>query len=468
MNITSFPPFAARAAAWLFTEEQGGMRREAHRLRLQTLVRLRWLAVVGQTLTVMVIYLGLDFPLPLGPCMAAIAVSAWLNIFLAIRFRANLRLRNRYATLLLAYDIVQLAVLLYLTGGLQNPFSFLFLVPATVSASTLPLNWTIALGILTLILSTALAFFHLPLPWNPAAPLRLPVIYIGGIWTAILCGLGFMGIYVRRISEESKRMSKALTATEMVLAREQQLSALDGLAAAAAHELGTPLSTIALVAKELKRELPDAAGHVEDLDLLISQVNRCREILSTLTAHDDEGDHVFARLKLSVMLSEIIEPLAISDVEIEVSARAEEVTEGDAADEPVILRNPGIIYGLENLIENAVDFARQRVRVAASWSAGRIAIRIEDDGGGIPLDVIDKLGEPYVTTRQGKWGTPDEDAAAHDGMGLGFFIAKTLLERSGARVDIANRRRPDTGAVVSVAWPRREIDAGRGGSRENG
>ncbi len=460
MNIRSIPQLSALTAFAAGREHSAGVRPEAHRLRLQTLVRLRWLAVAGQTLTVMFVYFGLGFPLPLGPCLAAIAVSAWLNIFLAIRFRANLRLRNRYATLLLAYDIVQLAVLLYLTGGLQNPFSFLFLVPATVSASTLPLNKTVALGILTLLVSTTLAFFHLPLPWSQADPLTLPVIYIGGIWTAILCGLGFMGIYVRRISEESKRMSKALTATEMVLAREQQLSALDGLAAAAAHELGTPLATIALVAKELKRELPEAGSHSDDLDLLISQARRCREILSTLTAFDDEGDHVFGRLKLGVMLSELIEPLTSDGVQISVSCAAEPGTEEDMRAEPIILRNPGILYGLENLIDNAADFARQEVHLTASWDAEWVTIVIEDDGTGFALDVIDKLGEPYVTTRKGEWAASPSEDGAHDGMGLGFFIAKTLLERSGAHVGVANRKRPRSGAVVTVTWQRKDVDAG--------
>ena len=459
MNLRFIPPFSVLAGGAM-KGELAGMRPEAHRLRLQTLVRLRWLAVAGQTLTVMVVYLGLEFPLPLGPCLAAIAVSAWLNIYLAIRFRANLRLRNRYATLLLAYDIVQLAVLLYLTGGLQNPFSFLFLVPATVSASTLPLNKTIALGILTLLVSTLLAFFHLPLPWNQADPLTLPVVYIGGIWTAIVCGLGFMGIYVRRISEESKRMSKALTATEMVLAREQQLSALDGLAAAAAHELGTPLATIALVAKELKRELPDDGSHTDDLDLLISQAGRCREILSTLTAYDDEGDHVFGRLKLSVMLSELVEPLSGGDVEVVVSCAAEDDAEENTRREPVILRNPGILYGLENLIDNAADFAREKVSVTARWGSDLVSIRIEDDGTGFALDVIDKLGEPYVTTRKGEWAAAPSEDSGHDGMGLGFFIAKTLLERSGAVVRVTNLKRPRSGAVVTVTWPRKDLDAG--------
>jgi two-component system sensor histidine kinase RegB len=460
MNIRSIPPLSVLAKAVAGGDQAEGVRPEAHRLRLQTLVRLRWLAVAGQTITVMFVYYGLEFPLPLGPCMAAIAVSAWLNIFLAIRFRANLRLRNRYATMLLAYDIVQLAVLLYLTGGLQNPFSFLFLVPATVSASTLPLTKTIVLGVLTLLVSTTLAFFHLPLPWAQADPLTLPVVYIGGIWTAILCGLGFMGIYVRRISEESKRMSKALTATEMVLAREQQLSALDGLAAAAAHELGTPLATIALVAKELKRELPDAGDHSDDLDLLISQAGRCREILSTLTAFDDEGDHVFGRLKLSVMLSELVEPLAGGGVQISISCAPDQDDDDTMRAEPVVLRNPGILYGLENLIDNAADFARQEVDLTARWTADHVTITIEDDGLGIALDVIDKLGEPYVTTRKGEWAAAPEHDGGHDGMGLGFFIAKTLLERSGASVDVANRKRPQSGAVVTVAWARKDLDVG--------
>lgn len=459
MNIRSIPPLSVLAGV-AGDDEPAGVRPQAHRLRLQTLVRLRWLAVAGQTLTVMFVHSALEFPLPLAPCLAAIAVSAWLNIFLAIRFRANLRLRNRYATLLLAYDIVQLAVLLYLTGGLQNPFSFLFLVPATVSASTLPLNKTIVLGVLTLIVSTLLAFFHLPLPWNEADPLTLPVVYIGGIWTAIVCGLGFMGIYVRRISEESKRMSRALTATEMVLAREQQLSALDGLAAAAAHELGTPLATIALVAKELKRELPDDGSHAEDLDLLISQAGRCREILSRLNAYDDEGDHVFGRLKLSVMLSELVEPLAGGDVLVSVTCSAEDDVDDVMRAEPVLLRNPGILYGLENLIDNAADFAKQNVSVSARWDADLVSIRIEDDGAGFALDVIDKLGEPYVTTRKGEWATAPSEDGGHDGMGLGFFIAKTLLERSGATVLVTNNKRPETGAVVTVAWPRKDLDVG--------
>ncbi len=434
---------------------------KSNRLRLQTLVRLRWLAVAGQAIAVISVHFGLGFPLPLGLCLAAIAASAWLNIYLSIRYRANLRMRNRYAAMLLAYDILQLAVLLYLTGGLQNPFSFLFLVPATVSASTLPMKYTIPLVALTLAVATILAFGHLPLPWTPEEPFNLSVTYTGGIWAALVCGLCFLGMYVWRISEETKRMSEALAATEMVLAREQQLSALDGLAAAAAHELGTPLATMALVARELKRDLGDDPTHGEDLDLLISQANRCREILSTLTLRDDPEDKVFGRMKLSVMLEEIADPLRGGDTAIAISADFEEAALDEGRSEPMVERNPGVLYGITNLVDNAIDFAGNAVNIAARWDHDTVSITIVDDGPGFAQEVIDKLGEPYVTTRSGHWMSEIAADGEHEGMGLGFFIAKTLLERSGAVVAMANRTHPDHGAIVRIVWPRDDIDAER-------
>ena len=267
-----------------------------HGLRLRTLVRLRWLAVFGQTGAVLGVYWILRFSLPLGWCLAAIALSAWLNIFLSLRWRSNITLSEPYAALLLGYDIFQLALLLCLTGGIANPFSFLFLVPVTVSATSLTRKWTLWLGALSFACATLLAFVHLPLPWYPDRPLDIEPIYLAGMWTAIVSGAVFSAIYARRITEETRQMSAALAATEQVLAREQRLSALDGLAAAAAHELGTPLATIALVAKELKRELP-GDGHIgEDIDLLISQAGRCREILSRLANLDTESDTLFARV----------------------------------------------------------------------------------------------------------------------------------------------------------------------------
>ena len=428
-------------------------------LRLRTLVRLRWVAVAGQTVAVLGVHFLLGFPLPLGFCLAAIALSAWLNIFLTIRWRKSVRLQPSHAGMLLAYDIFQLAVLLYLTGGLENPFAFLFLVPVTISATSLSLQWILSLGATAFLCATFLAFSHMPLPWRPGQPLTLPDAYIGGMWAAIVCGVVFSAIYARRIAEEGRQMSAALAATELVLAREQQFSALDGLAAAAAHELGTPLATIALVAKELKRELPAEGPYTEDIDLLISQTARCREILARLASRDAGDDEIFQRTKLLVMVEDLIAPLRGSDVSIAVTSPADE--SGAAADaEPVFRRNPAIAYGLGNLLENAVDFAETVVEVDARWTGSLVTITVRDDGPGFRQDVFDRLGDPFVTTRPG-YGEESGEHGRHEGMGLGFFIAKTLLERSGATVSLANRPAPAHGAIVQVRWPRTAVDLGK-------
>ena len=436
-------------------------------VRLQTLVRLRWLAVGGQTAAVLVVYAVLEFPLPLGACLAVISLSAWLNLFLSLRWRSSLRLHDRYAALLLGYDIVQLAVLLYLTGGLENPFSFLFLVPVTVSATTMPLNRTIGLGVLTLTAICLLAFFRLPLPWYAGVQLELPGIYIAGMWTALVSGLVFSAAYVYRIAREARQMSDALTATEIIHAREQQLSALDGLAAAAAHELGTPLATIELVAKELKRELP-ATGRMgegqvaDDIELLISQTARCREILSRLADRDAQRDDMFASLKLTVMIEEIVAPLRGEAPAFVVDAGPFEAGH-EGAGEPMIWRNPAIKYGLGNLIGNAADFAREKVDIEARWGPDEVAVTITDDGPGFSQEVIDRLGEPYVTTREGYGSDPGagdgRQTGQSEGMGLGFFIANRLLERSGATVTLANLTPPEHGARVRIAWPRDLLEA---------
>src|SRR5436190_8985096 len=433
-----------------------------HGLRLRTLVRLRWLAVFGQTGAVLGVYWILKFSLPLGWCLAAIALSAWLNIFLSLRWRSNVTLSESYAALLLGYDILQLALLLSLTGGLANPFSFLFLVPVTVSATSLSRKWTLWLGALAFGCATLLAFVHLPLPWYPGRQIELEPIYLAGMWSAIVSGAVFSAIYARRITEETRQMSVALAATEQVLAREQRLSALDGLAAAAAHELGTPLATIALVAKELKREL-SVDGHIgEDIDLLISQAGRCREILSRLANLDTESDEMFTRVSLPVMIENIVAPLRAGDVGIRIDTAPADEGEPRSSSEPMLQRNPAIAYGLSNIIENAAEFAAHEVVVEARWSTAEVMVAVRDDGPGFAQEIIDRLGDPFVTTRKG-YGAGDEGTALeqqHGGMGLGFFIAKTLLERSGADVSLANKPAPDHGAIVRISWPRARIDVG--------
>lgn len=425
-------------------------------LRLRTLVRLRWLAVIGQSIAVLAVQYVLDFKVPLGACLALIALSAWLNVFLSLRWRAGQRLASKPAGLLLGYDVLQLAGLLYLTGGLQNPFAFLFLVPVTVSATSLPLKWTLALAGLAFGCSTLLAFFHRPLPWAAADLFQPPPTYVAGMWASLVCGTVFSSIYARRIAEEARMMSSALSATEMVLAREQRLSALDGLAAAAAHELGTPLATIALVAKELKREFPATSPHSEDIDLLISQVARCREILTRLAVPEQLSDDVYQQVSLHAMIEDLVAPLRGSEVQITIDAAPTD--ERKSNNEPIFKRNPAITYGLGNLLENAFDFATTAVAVKARWSPSQVTLIVADDGPGFDQSIFDQLGDPFVTTRPGYGADVQAEPGQHEGMGLGLFIAKTLLERSGASVNLANHKPPLAGAVITVTWPRSTID----------
>lgn len=426
------------------------------RLRLQTALRLRWFGVIGQLVTVCFVYLGLGFPLPFGICLAFIALSAWLNVFLRILYPARTRLSTALATCLLAYDILQLAALLYLTGGVQNPFTFLLVAPVTVSAATLPPLNTIALGVIAAAATVLLMFYHLPLPWQREASLDLPMLYNAGLLASVLSGMIFLALYAWRLAKEGRQMADALAATEMVLAREQQLHALDGLAAAAAHELGTPLSTIAVVAKELTRDAPAGGQLADDLALLQAQAVRCREILRKLTRGPTEPDPLHARMSITQLIEEAAGPYRGFGAELVVRA-APEPGGGGTAHEPVGERRPGVLYGFGNLVENAVDFARERVEITASWSARQVAIEIADDGPGIAADVMDALGEPYITTRPARLRGQTKDGGP-SGLGLGFFIAKTLLERSGATVTLDNRERPDHGAMVRITWPREAFE----------
>jgi two-component system, sensor histidine kinase RegB len=426
------------------------------RLRLVTIVRLRWFAIIGQIGTIMVVSLLLQFPLPLGPCLAMVALSAWLNVFLVVRYPARQRLSIGPATLLLAYDIVQLTVLLYLTGGIENPFTMLLVAPVTVSAGSLPPRNTTLLGIMSALAIALLSTNHLPLPWYPGLRLDLPQLYQVGYLAAVAACMLFIALYAWRLSKESRQMSAALAATDLVLAREQKLHALDGLAAAAAHELGTPLSTIVLVAKELERECHPMSPMREDLTLLRSQAMRCREILAKLTRAPSEQDPLHANLAVRELLDESAAPYRAHMTRIVIVSAPRSGVTGEGAHEPIGERRPGVIYGLGNLIENAIDFAMEEVEVKAEWTDRLVQISIIDDGPGFPADVMDTLGEPYVTTRATGGRMGDGEST---GMGLGFFIAKTLLERSGATLLLANQELPLRGAIVRVTWPRDAFEA---------
>jgi two-component system, sensor histidine kinase RegB len=417
-------------------------------VRLDTLVRLRWLAIFGQIAALLVVTDGLDFQLPFWRCLAVIGVYAAFNLSLRLRFRGNERLAPERAAWFLAVDIAELALLLALTGGLENPFAFLFLGPVLISATALPPRMTLVLAGFAVSCATLLVFVHYPLPWSSDDPLELPPIYMLGVWLSILLAIGYISIYAWQITEEARQLADALVATELVLAREQHLSQLDGLAAAAAHELGTPLSTIALVSKELELALAGSSEHADDARILREQAQRCREILGKLTALPAPGEP-FERMKLSALIEEVVAPHRNFGIAIVVTRPQ------DSDDEPVGARNPAILYGLGNLLENAVDFAREQVGVTAAWNNDSVSVTISDDGPGFPPEIVGRIGEPYV-----KGHRPQRKQAASQsaGLGLGFFIAKTLLERSGGQLAIENRVFPQRGAVIRVSWSRAEFE----------
>jgi two-component system sensor histidine kinase RegB len=430
-----------------------GLPRIHHRprnVRIETLVRLRWLAVFGQLAAVLVVHFGLEFDVPIWPCLAVIALSALVNVALRVAFHQTQWLAADRAAWLLGFDIAELAALIYLTGGLENPFSFLLLGPVLISATALPPRMTLLIGMFAMVCATLLVFFHYQLPWDTEDPLELPEIYMVGVWLSILLAIGYIGVYTWQVAEEARQLSDALAATELALAREQHLSQLDGLAAAAAHELGTPLSTITVVVREIERALETNSPYAEDVKLLREQAQRCREILSKIT--ELPTGEPFDRVPLSALIEETVAPHRHFGVLLDVTLPP------DRDAEPLGARNPAIRYGLGNLIENAVDFANKQVDILAQWSADEVSITISDDGPGFAPEVLDRIGAPYVTHRRPGSRGPDDDQEDVFGLGLGFFIAKTLLERSGAKVSLRNEAAPGHGARVTVTWSRADFE----------
>jgi len=430
-------------------------------VRLRTLINLRWLAISGQSGAVYIASQQLGIDLDIGLCVVAIAASVVFNLSSIIIYPQNKRLSERETMLTLLFDLGQLVFLLYLTGGLNNPFAVLILAPVTISATALRLSSTIFLGAMSIFLITVLARFHVPLVTIEGRRLVLPELFILGFWFALVTGIVFLAIYARRVTLETQAMSRALIATQMALSREQKLTDLGGVVAAAAHELGTPLATIKLVSSELLEELADRPELREDAQLIREQADRCRDILRDMgrTGKDDMQVHY---APASAVVREAAEPHENRGKELHFEFRP---SRGSAARQPAIRRQPEIIHGLRNLVQNAVDFARANVWIDVIWNDKTIRVRVADDGRGYPSDMLGRIGDPFVRRRR------QEKAAKarpeYEGMGLGLFIAKTLLERTGAEITFANGTDPflrseeipqRSGAIVEVAWPRARIE----------
>ncbi|MHA6288000.1 ActS/PrrB/RegB family redox-sensitive histidine kinase [Maricaulis sp. CAU 1757] len=414
------------------------------RLRSRTLVMLRWLAVAGQTVTVFVVHVLFGFDLPLAFCIAVILASVLVNVTLTLAVPPQRFAKDWEAFAQLSFDVVQLCLLLMLTGGLQNPFVVMLAAPVMIAVAALPPTWAGGVALIAMAGSGAMSLWSLPLPWIAGERIELPGFYVFGLWSAIFIAVAFTAVYSWRVSQEGKRMATALAATQSVLSREQRLSALGTLAAAAAHELGTPLATIQLTAKEMMREIGSDSPLSEDAELMVTQARRCRDILKRLSQEQAVSDVRHERVDLRAALEEASAPLRGLGPVIRVELAAGE------GEPPVLRRMPEVLYGLGNFIENSVDFADSVVIVEGSWDDDHVCVRVCDDGTGFSADILSKIGEPYITTRS---GTPGQG-----GLGLGVFIAKTMIENSGGVVSFRNGG-PAGGALVTVTWPRKRVEA---------
>lgn len=439
-------------------------------VRLRTLIMLRWMAVIGQLAAIVVAwkYYGVDLNVTL--CLAAVGAAVAANLGAIFVYPENKRLTETEAMITLLFDTAQLALLLFLTGGLNNPFALLILAPATIAATALQTRATVFVGVVTIALVTLVAFYHMPLRMIGGGKVEVPAVFGFGFWLAIVIGVIFLGLYARRVASEIHSMGDALLATQMALAREQKLTDLGGVVAAAAHELGTPLATITLASAELMDELKDRPELRDDAALIRQQADRCRDILRSMGRAGKDDLHLRSA-PLSALIREAAEPHLNRGKELHFDL-------GDDPgqnNQPKIRRQPEIIHGLRNLIQNAVDFAQANVWIDADWSEDDLSVRIADDGRGFPAHLIRRIGDPFLPGLKEDGGR----RPGYEGMGLGLFIAKTLLERTGASLNftngsdpfLADDERPQrSGAHVEVSWPRSRVEVpahSQGGLGEN-
>lgn len=431
-------------------------------VRLRTLILLRWMAIAGQVVAITVADQFYNIQMPVGLCYLVVGASVIANLVSSYVYPASKRLSETEAMLTLMFDLSQLSLLVFLTGGLANPFALLILAPVTISATALELRTTVILGSFAIALITFATLTNVPLRLPDGAALEIPQIFEFGFWLSIVVGIVFLSLYARRVSTEIRSMSNALLATQMALAREQKLTDLGGVVAATAHELGTPLATIKLISSEMMDELADRPDLLEDMRLIRDQADRCRDILRSMGRAGKDDLHL-RQAPFGSVLREAAEPHMGRGKQVNFSV----LRVGGTSDlHPVILRRPEVIHGLRNLIQNAVDFARSAVWIDGEWSDVTLTVRITDDGAGFPAQVIGRIGDPFVRARAE--GQTLVLRPEYEGMGLGLFIAKTLLERTGAELSFANASDPflnsatlpeRCGAIIELRWPRDSLEA---------
>ena len=418
--------------AWLFKSSKD------FQLDKSTFVNLRWIALLGQLVTISIVKIIFQFDFHFLLCNFIVGIGVFTNLFLQFKIKQN-QLNNNLSTIYLAYDIIQLGILIYLTGGINNPFIFLLIIQSVFSSTYLKLISTINLAIITIFILIFLTFFHLDLPGPKNLHFHVPDYYLYAIPLAIIVGLIFLVYFGLKFGGESRKRKKALDNIQHVIAKEHELLSLGGQAAAAAHSLGTPLSTISLVANELKSELKGNKKLEKDIDLLIGQSNRCNEILKKLSINPHvEDEFISSEAAFKDYLNEIIRSYQ------EISEKKFLLDTENNKNSISFRRSVEINYGLRNFIGNANKFSKQKIEIKLFSDEKNTEIQISDDGPGFPNDIIDKLGEPYIISSS-------QEIKSKIGLGLGTFIGKTLLEKNYGKINFKNTSEMK-GALVNISW----------------
>jgi len=402
-----------------------------------TLTILRYIAIFGQFFAINFVFFYLKLEFPIIESYIIVFLGLATNLFLQFKIRVN-QLKDTFASFFLLYDLIQLSALLYLTGGILNPFSFLLIILTIVSSTFLSMGTTIILGVITSFMLFLLGHFYVSLPGMDETIFYVPNFYKFGLLTSILIGLIFLSYFGIRFSGETKKRSEALNKLQEVIAKEYVLESLGGQAAAAAHSLGTPLATISVVAKELKKEIGNNKEISKDVDLLISQIKRCSEILKQISKKQIKEDNFLSSIRMEDLLEEIINSFR------ETSSKHIDLLTDEDQNKINIQRTPELIYGLRNFIGNAIKFSKSKVQINLKSNDKIIEIKIYDDGPGIPEDIIHKIGEPYIKSKS-------KELSSNSGLGLGTFLGKTLLERQGAILKF-KRNSKLGGAQVTLSW----------------
>ena len=407
-------------------------------LNKSTYINLRWIGIIGQFLTINIVYFIFKFQFNIYLTNLIIILGVISNLILVYFYQKNI-LSNRASFIFLFADILQLGSLIYLTGGILNPFSIFLIIPSVFSSSNLDFKASLTLICLTILSIILLTFHHIELTYPGTNKILVNNFYYYAIPTSLIIALIFLNYFAITFGRESILRKEALDKLEQVIAKEHELVSLGGQAAAAAHSLNTPLSTIKVISQDMYKQFKDQKDIKKDIELLVSQVERCGQILKKLSLNpSQEDDFINQELSISEYVSEIIKSFReISDKEFIINLSQD-------ANSFKISKIIEIIYGIRNFIGNANKFAQKKIYVSVKSNNESTEISIEDDGNGYPKDILGKIGEPYIKSSSNKDNSKS-------GLGLGIFIGKTLLERNKAKV-ICRNSKTRLGAEVIISW----------------